>query len=347
LSLQNNFSNLQPNIILDAVEHFGFEVSGQCYPLNSYENRVFQVGLLDNKSVIAKFYRPNRWALETLQEEHAFSNQLAAAGVAVAANLRDLQGNTVHQIAGFYCSLQHKIIGREPELEDLDSLFQIGQVLGQLHQASASLYNAKNSMANNKISFKHRPVFDVQAMGHDNVAYLLAHVVSKKLSKKWLLKYQNITQQLLSAIAQCLPNDMSEHYIAAHGDCHLSNVLMSANGPVLLDFDDAMLAPAIQDVWMFLAGDKSQHQQQLSELIEGYEECIEFPHQQLSWIPALRALRVINYTAWLAKRWSDSAFVIAFPWFNSEEFWMQHVKELEGLLREFSVEKTHEANGNF
>ncbi|MEM5529506.1 serine/threonine protein kinase [Gammaproteobacteria bacterium AS21] len=343
--MQNNFSHLQPNIILDAVENFGFEVSGQSYPLNSYENRVFQVGLLDNKSVIAKFYRPNRWAIETLQEEHDFSNQLAAAGVAVAANLQDLQGNTVHQIEGFYCSLQHKIIGREPELEDLESLFQIGQVLGQLHQASARLYSANNT-ANNKISFKHRPVFDVQAMGQDNVTYLLANVVGKKLSKKWLAKYQSITQQLLAAITQCLPDDMSEHYIAAHGDCHLSNVLMSASGPVLLDFDDAMLAPPIQDVWMFLAGDKSQHQQQLSELIEGYEEYIEFPHQQLSWIPAMRALRVINYTTWLAKRWSDSAFPIAFPWFNSEDFWMQHVKELEGLLREFSVAKTIEANGN-
>jgi Ser/Thr protein kinase RdoA (MazF antagonist) len=320
--------------VLDAVENFGFEVSGQCYPLNSYENRVFQVGLLDGGFVIAKFYRPARWSLQAIEEEHSFSNKLCAAGACVAANLTDLQGNTVHVIDGFFCSLQKKVSGQVPELEDLDSLFQIGQALGQLHKVCKDLGDA-SSQSNNQSYFKHRCTNNVKAMGVDNITFLQQEILPNKLQKKWLLKYQNITQQLLIAIDACLPNEFEQSFMPIHGDCHLSNVLMAADGPVLLDFDDAMLGPAIQDVWMFLAGDKNQHQQQLSELIEGYEEYCEFPHEQLAWIPALRALRVINYTAWLAKRWQDPAFPIAFPWFNTTDFWMQHVKELQSLLGQF------------
>ncbi len=311
-----SFTNLQPDLVLDAVEAFGFEVNGRCYPLNSYENRVFQVGLEKGGQLIAKFYRPERWSLEQVLEEHAFNQFLIDHNISVGQSLNGSAQSSVLEMGGYYCSVQERVLGAVPELEDLDSLFQLGQLIGEMHKASQSW------------SFKRRNSYDVRAMGRENLNFL-----SQWIPKKHHVKYREVTGQLLKNIDDRLPADFESHFIAIHGDCHLSNVVMSENGPVLIDFDDVMMGPAIQDIWMFLAGDNNR--KQLSELIDGYEESTEFPHYQLSWIPALRALRVINYNAWLAKRWSDPAFPKAFPWFNTEDFWAGHIKELESFLIAF------------
>lgn len=309
------FSQLYPDLVLDAVEAFGCEVSGQSYPLNSYENRVFQVGLQAGGSVVAKFYRPQRWSIAQIREEHAFTAHLQGRGVAVAEQLKTDKGESVLEINGFYCSLQPKIMGREPELEDLESLFQIGQAIGKMHLEARDY------------AFSCRGVLNVSEMGEKNTEYLL----EKWLPVKERGSYEKQAERLIRAINQRLPSDFVTQFIAAHGDCHLSNVLLTGDTPVLLDFDDAMMAPAVQDLWMFLPGQASDHRRQLSELIEGYEEFLGFPEEQLNWIPVLRSLRVINYTAWLAKRWEDPAFPRAFPWFNSQGFWQQHIKELNRL----------------
>jgi Ser/Thr protein kinase RdoA (MazF antagonist) len=311
-----SFTNLHPDVVLDAVEAFGYEVNGRCYPLNSYENRVYQVGLETGGQLIAKFYRSNRWSLDQISEEHAFNQFLFKKSVSVGQSLEGHNDSCVLEIGGFYCSIQERILGSVPELEDLDSLYQLGQLIGEVHKTSKSW------------SFKKRNQFNVQAMGRENYQYL-----SNWLPKKQQSLYQKVMMQLFDKIENCLPADFESHFIAIHGDCHLSNVVMSDAGPVLIDFDDVMMGPAIQDIWMFLAGEN--HHQQLSELIDGYEESIEFPHEQLAWIPALRALRVINYSAWLAKRWSDPAFPKAFPWFNTEDYWTQHIKELQNLVLAF------------
>lgn len=308
-----DFKQLQPDLILDAAEAFGFEVSGQYYPLNSYENRVYQVGIEPRGQLIAKFYRPDHWCEAQIIEEHEFTKFLASKGVKVVNTLCSQTGSSLLEVEGFYASVQEKIIGPVPELEDLDSLYQLGQLIGKMHQASRDW------------QFKKRQQLSVTRMGRDNVKYLLNGWVGKKQQ----LIYQSIATELLAAIDKCLPENFEQHFIAVHGDCHLANVVMSEEGPVLLDFDDAMMAPAIQDIWMFLAGENNRHQ--LAELIDGYEESLDFPRNQLLWIPALRALRVINYTAWLAKRWGDPAFPTAFPWFNTEDFWIQHCQELQAL----------------
>jgi len=334
--MQVDFSQLQPDLVLDLVESYGYEVSGQSYPLNSYENRVFQVGLEEGGSVIAKFYRPQHWSTQQILEEHSFADKLFKAGVPIAENILNTNGQSVIELAGYLCSLQQKVIGRVPELDDLDSMFQLGQLIGSMHAQGKDLH------------FKHRRSFDIVRMGCTGSAYLAENWIPKKLQGR----YTSIIMQLLSAIANCLPDDFDSHFIAAHGDCHLSNVLMSRDGPVMLDFDDCMMAPAVQDIWMFLAGDQQQQKKQLSELIEGYEESAEFPHYQLEWIPAMRALRVINYTAWLARRWSDPAFPLAFPWFNTEDYWLQHLKQLQQLVNDFNAEQfsakgSGEVSGNY
>jgi len=331
--MPRSFSELQPNMVLDAVEAFGIEVSGHCYPLNSYENRVFQVGIEDGAPVIAKFYRPGRWSLEQIKEEHRFGEILSEAAVDTAISLVTASGESVIDFAGFYCCVQQKIMGRMPEVDNFDNLFQLGQIIGQMHAATSDY------------PLTVRQIFDPKAMGIDNASFL----ATNWLPKKQLPLYQKTVAELVQKIGQCLPPNFSASFTTIHGDCHLSNVLMTDSGPVLLDFDDVMTGPVIQDLWMFLAGDKVQQQQQLSELIEGYQESLEFPAEQLAWIPALRALRVINYTAWLAKRWGDPAFPLAFPWFNTEDFWIAHIKELQQLSKDFDAgfELKPRAGGNF
>ena len=211
--------------------------------------------------------------------------------------------------------MQKKILGRAPELDSFENLYELGKMLGSLHEASSGF------------CFEKRAHYNVNEMGRKNVKYLSENWLGAKNSTQ----YSKTCSRLIGSIHQALSTGFEESFISIHGDCHLSNILMSHDGPVLLDFDDAMMGPAIQDVWMLLAGDESQYTKQLSELIDGYEEFIEFPRCQLKWVPALRALRVINYTAWLAKRWSDPAFPKAFPWFNTESFWLEHINELQQL----------------
>jgi len=331
--MSRSFSDLQPDMVLDGVEAFGVEVSGHCYPLNSYENRVFQVGVEGGAAVIAKFYRPERWSKAQIQEEHDFAAKLGAAGISTAKNLVTAEGETIVETAGFHCSVQQKIMGRMPEIDNFDNLYQLGQIIGEMHAATGNHpLTARNT-------------FNPQYMGSDNADFLAANW----LPKKHLALYKKSVAQLLGCIDKCLPNDFSDSFMSIHGDCHLSNVLMTHSGPVLLDFDDVMSGPAMQDLWMFIGGDQVQQRQQLSELMEGYQESGEFPQQQLAWIPALRALRVINYTAWLAKRWADPAFPLAFPWFNAEDFWLQHIKELQQLVKDFAVEvnASPRRGGNF
>ena len=328
-----SFADLQPDTVLDAVEAFGVQVSGHCYPLNSYENRVFQVGVEGGSPVIAKFYRPGRWSREQIQEEHDFTAKLLSKGVSTAKNLNTQSGESIIEWKGFFASVQEKVLGRIPEVDNFDNLYQLGQVVGQMHAAIGNQ------------SLKARSTYEPQIMGSDNVDYLSASWIPKKMQTG----YRKAADQLLQKIANCLPANFNQSFITIHGDCHLSNVLMAEDTPVLLDFDDVMAGPAVQDLWMFLAGSSTLQSQQLSELLEGYQESLEFDLKQLSWIPALRSLRVINYTAWLAKRWNDPAFKLAFPWFNSEDFWVQHIKELEQLTKGFNEvsEQLSKRGGNY
>lgn len=311
---------LTPDIVIDAVESTG-RLSDACIlALNSYENRVYQVGIEESEPVIAKFYRPNRWSVEQILEEHEFTRQLFELEIPVVPPLIiDGQSDTptLAHFNDFYFAIYPRQGGRAPELDNLDHLYRLGQAIGRIHAAGAAY------------PFKHRVPFTVQAFGYDNVAYLLKN---NFIPSDLVPAYQSIAAEVLAEIERNHPESKKFQQISLHGDCHPGNVLWRNDKPHFVDFDDAMTGPAIQDLWMLLSGDRLNKQKQLSEIIEGYEMFYPFDVRELKLIESLRAMRVLNYSAWLAKRWDDPAFPKSFPWFNTPRYWSEHVLELKELL---------------
>jgi Ser/Thr protein kinase RdoA (MazF antagonist) len=325
LSLESNIKDhpyqlLTPDVVIDAVESTGRFSDARILALNSYENRVYQVGLDEGEPVIAKFYRPDRWTVEQIIEEHQFTQQLYDLEIPVVPPLRiDEQSTTptLSRFSNFYFSIYPRQGGRAPELDNLDHLHQLGQFIGRIHAVGAG------------VTFKHRIALKVQAFGYDSVAFLLENGFIPGDVRP---AYEAIVNEVLAAIEQNSPESNEYNAISLHGDCHPGNVLWRDDRPHFVDFDDAITGPAIQDLWMLLSGDTPNKQRQLSEIIEGYEIFREFDLRELKLIEPLRALRVLNYNAWLANRWDDPAFPMSFPWFNTPRYWSEHILELKELL---------------
>jgi Ser/Thr protein kinase RdoA (MazF antagonist) len=314
------YQRLTPDAVIEAVESTGRHSDARVLALNSYENRVYQVGLDDAEPVIAKFYRPNRWTVEQILEEHQFTQQLYDLEIPVVPPLvidADSVAPTLSRFDLFYFSIFPRQGGRAPELDNLDHLHQLGQFIGRIHVVGASF------------TFKHRISLSVRAFGHNSVAYLLENDFIPKDVRP---AYESIVAEVLAAIEQNSPESTEFDRISLHGDCHPGNVLWRDDRPHFVDFDDAITGPAIQDLWMLLSGDYSNKQRQLSEIIEGYEVFRAFDLRELRLIEPLRAMRVLNYNAWLAKRWHDPAFPMSFPWFNTPRYWSEHILELKELL---------------
>ncbi len=312
------FANLTPDTVLDAVESLGYPCDARIYPLNSYENRVYQVGIEGAKPLVAKFYRPGRWSPEQIQEEHQFSLQLAAASVPVVPPVVQ-GGESLFEFAGYCFALYPRSTGTPIALDDDDHLYALGQAIGQMHQQERPLFQA-------------RATLNVQADGAVGRDYLLANAW---LPKALAAEYTDITEQILAAIIAAFA---SVPYVTRplHGDFHAGNVLWQ-DGPQVVDFDDALNGPAVQDLWMLLSGSPAAQRLQLEQVLEGYEEHCTFDDRELALIPSLRALRLMNYSAWLARRWEDAAFVKAFPWFNGQGYWASHVKQLTEALKEIQT----------
>ena len=314
------YQRLTPDVVIEAVESTGRSSDARILALNSYENRVYQVGIDEEVPVVAKFYRPERWSVEQIIEEHQFTQQLYDEEIPVVPPLiinTDATTPTLCQYDLFQFAIYPRQGGRAPELDNLDHLHQLGQFIGRIHQVGAS------------ISFKYRIGLSVKAYGHDSVAYLLEHdIIPGELRPA----YASITSEVLAAIEQNSPESDSYTRISLHGDCHPGNVLWRDDRPHFVDFDDAITGPAIQDLWMLLSGDYANKQRQLSEIVEGYEVFRPFDLRELRLIEPLRAMRVLNYNAWLAKRWHDPAFPMSFPWFNTPRYWSEHILELKELL---------------
>jgi len=311
------YAQLTPDCVLDALSSTGLWPDGRLQALGSYENRVYQACLDDGSKVVAKFYRPGRWNAAQIAEEHDFSRQLVQAEVPVVAPL-ELQGSTLHQHAGFAFSVSPWRGGRTPELDDWDTLEWIGRFLARLHSVGAQQ------------DFVHRPTLDAQQMGTAPLQWLLAHGdIPPHVRPRWQAACEAALAMARDALAQT-----PLHAIRLHGDCHPGNILWTPvddngqGGPHFVDLDDARMGPAVQDLWMLLSGDRRQRSQQLSTLVEGYEQLRDFDRRELRLIEPLRTLRLIHYSAWLAQRWQDPAFPRAFPWFGTEAYWLEQTSIL-------------------
>jgi Ser/Thr protein kinase RdoA (MazF antagonist) len=306
------FDVLTPDTIIDAVEAAGYVSDARLLALNSYENRVYQVGIEDEEPLIVKFYRPGRWNEEQLHEEHAFSAELLEAEIPVVAPLVNDRGETVHRWAGLLYTLFPRRGGHAPEFDNMDNLLVLGRTLGRIHAIGATK------------PFAHRPGMDARAIIQESRALLPRNFIAEDLCTPYLSLLADIELKLLPIFDEIEGSDC----IRVHGDCHGGNILWRDDTAHFVDLDDCMRAPAIQDLWMFLSGERHEQELQLGEVIAGYEEFFEFEPRQLRWIETLRTLRIIRYAAWLARRWDDPAFPMAFPWFASPRYWSDHILEL-------------------
>jgi Ser/Thr protein kinase RdoA (MazF antagonist) len=280
--------------------------------LNSYENRVYQMGVEDTVPVVVKFYRPGRWSDTAILEEHAFTLELAAREIPVVAPLV-LNGATLHAHAGFRFAVYPKQGGRMPEFDRADTLLRMGRFLGRIHAVGAQAV------------FSHRPTLDLESFGFASRDFLRA---GKWLPTDLLAAWDSVVDHALSSVAHCYERAGKVHAIRLHGDCHAGNVLWTEGGPHFVDFDDSRMGPAVQDLWMLLSGEREEQQAQLTEILTGYEDFAEFDSRELHLVEALRTLRLIHYAAWLARRWDDPAFPAAFPWFNTQQYWQARILEL-------------------
>lgn len=306
------FERLTPSFLMDAVETLGFWCDGRTFPLNSYENRVYQVGIEEKEPLIAKFYRPQRWSREQILEEHNFCFELAEQELPIVTPLKNEEGNTLFDYNGFMFSLFPRKGGHAPELDNMDNLFILGRLLGRMHQVGAVK------------PFEHRPAITTQSFGHDSVEFISQNFIPRELKPA----YESICHDLLQAIEEISAECGEIKKIRVHGDCHSGNMLWRDDAPHFVDFDDARMAPAMQDIWMLLSGDRHEQTAQLSEIVDGYNEFNDFKVNELRLIEVLRTLRIMHYSAWLARRWEDPAFPHSFSWFNTERYWGEHILEL-------------------
>jgi Ser/Thr protein kinase RdoA (MazF antagonist) len=308
------FQNLTPDLIMNAIETTGRRCDGRLLALNSFENRVYQVGIEDAAPIVAKFYRPGRWSDAAINEEHEFCAELVRAEVPVVAPLDLGKGRTLTKAQGFRFALYTKCPGRAPELDDDDTLERLGRFVARIHAVGSTR------------AFKHRPQVDVSSYGDTPLAFLLA---SDLIPEHLTEPYAAAAQHALERIRAGFERAGSVRRIRLHADCHAGNVLWTEDGPHFVDFDDTRSGPAIQDLWMLLSGDRDAMTRQLAIVMQGYRMFREFDATELLLMESLRTLRMMHYAAWLAERWADPAFPAAFPWFGTQRYWQDQVLALK------------------
>ncbi|MCX7150308.1 MAG: serine/threonine protein kinase [Rhodocyclales bacterium] len=306
------FAGLNPERILDAVESLGYRSDGRLMALNSYENRVWQIGIEDAAPVIAKFYRPGRWSDAQIGEEHVFTAAMLADELPVVAPLV-IAGKTLFVLGGFRFSVFPQQGGRAPEFAEPPILEWMGRLMARIHTVGA------------REPFSVRETLDIKNFGIESRDWLLANqVIPPELESVW----QGVADQALEGVRHCFARAGDVQQLRLHGDCHAGNVLWTQDGPHFVDFDDARMGPAIQDLWMLLSGDAEEMGRQFGHVLAGYETFREFDDRELQLIEALRTLRLMHHSAWLARRWNDPAFPAAFPWFATNRYWEERILEL-------------------
>ena len=309
------YDSLTPDCVVDCLESIGLVSDLRLLALNSYENRVYQVGIEGADPVILKFYRAERWTDAQILEEHAFAQELADHEISVVAP-ESIVGETLHHVLGQRFSVFKRRGGYPPELDNLDHLYRLGQTLGRIHRVGGAT------------SFLHRRALSPTRMATESRLFVETDFVPVELQSAYRTLAHDCDQAATEILSAMTINDLQR----VHGDCHVGNILWRDDTPHFVDLDDCISGPVVQDIWMFLNGDRNQRELQLAEFIEGYEEFNDFDVRQLSWIEALRTLRIMHHAAWLARRWSDPAFPKAFPWFGQQRFWADHILELREQL---------------
>lgn len=308
------YETLDPAVILDAVESVGFRCTGSLQALNSYENRVYQLGIEDADPLIAKFYRPGRWSDDSILEEHQFALELVQHEIPVVAPWVNPTNKTLHFYQDFRYSLFPRWGGRALELDSYEQLAWMGRFLGRMHAVSACR------------PFQYRQKIDVQVQGYSSVTYLLEN---NFIPPQYKTNYEQTVKTALQKVEQCFKVVGSVDYIRLHGDVHQGNILWSDAGPHIVDLDDCLMGPAVQDMWMLLScGDDEHVKAQIHHLLYGYHEFYDFNHRELYLIEALRTLRMLYYSAWVARRWEDPTFPLNFPWFNTDHYWQEQIVNL-------------------
>ena len=329
------YAGLGPDTVLDALDAVGLRGDGRLIQLNSYENRVFQVFLEDGRVVVAKFYRPGRWSDAQILEEHGFASELAEHEIPVSAAW-PLQVDTKARDAGltrllgtslasfdtaqgsFRFCVSQRVAGRAPELEDIGTLTWIGRFIGRMHAVGATT------------SFQQRQSLNVQAFGRASRDWLIAQdIIPPDAATTWA----RVASEALDAAQAAFDAGSPPRQLRLHGDCHLGNVLWADDGPHFVDLDDAVNGPATQDLWMLLSGDRASMTRQLSAVLEGYESFMDFDWRELRLIEPLRTLRIIHHSAWIARRWADPAFPVAFPWFENPSYWAEQTTRLREQIK--------------
>jgi Ser/Thr protein kinase RdoA (MazF antagonist) len=309
------YYKLDPDTVIDAIESSGLHCDGRLLALNSYENRVYQVGLEDETPVIAKFYRPGRWSDEQILEEHQFSLEIAEAEVPLIPPML-INGETLLHHEGFRFSLFERRGGHAPELDRKDPREWVGRFMGRLHAVGASR------------SFEHRPALTPERFGRESIETILK---DNLLPAHLETAFSTLAEDLMTAIDAAYARTGAVNNIRLHGDCHPGNILWR-DGPFFVDMDDCQSGPAIQDLWMLLSGDNDEMGAQLKDVLDGYREFYHFNLVELNLVEALRTLRMLHHSAWLARRWEDPAFPIAFPWFGEPRYWEEMVLSLREQL---------------
>jgi Ser/Thr protein kinase RdoA (MazF antagonist) len=309
------YYKLDPDTVISAIESTGLICDGRQLALNSYENRVYQVGLEEALPVVAKFYRPGRWTDEQILEEHEFSAEIVEAEIPLVPPMV-INGQTLHQHDGFRFAVFERRGGHAPEMERKDTRLWLGRFMGRLHAVGASK------------PFKVRPALTPERFGRESIETIL--------KDNWLpahieTAFSTLATDLMTSIEAAYERAGDVENIRLHGDCHQGNILWR-DGPFFVDLDDCQSGPAIQDLWMLLSGEPPEMALQLKDVLDGYKEFHHFRHAEIQLIEALRTLRMLHHSAWLARRWEDPAFPIAFPWFGEPRYWEDMVLSLREQL---------------
>jgi Ser/Thr protein kinase RdoA (MazF antagonist) len=318
------YYRLDPDTVIRAVESTGLVCDGRLLALNSYENRVYQVGIEAQLPVVAKFYRPGRWSDEQILEEHEFSAEIAAAEIPLIAPMTHA-GTTLHFFEGFRFALFERRGGHAPELDRKDTRLWLGRFLGRMHAVGASK------------AFAYRPALTPQRYGHESIATILE---GQWLPPHIAPAFESLAADLMTTVEAAYQRCGKLTQIRLHGDCHPGNILWR-DGPFFVDMDDCQTGPRVQDLWMLLSGEQDEMAAQMHDLLEGYTAFHPFRHVELQLIEALRTLRMLHHAAWLARRWEDPAFPIAFPWFGEPRYWedlVLNLREQLGAMQEPGLE---------
>ena len=319
------YQNLQPDDILETLDELGFDCNGRILALNSYENRVYKVGTGEKDSIVAKFYRPGRWSDAAIVEEHEFARELAEHDIPVVAPLR-IDGSSLHRRGPFRLAVYPCEGGRAPELDNTEHLEQLGRFVARIHLVGESA------------EFEHRPAIDIDSYGNESIEFLLSNgFIPADLEAS----YESVARLVIEGVEAAGARTGEFDVLRLHADFHPGNVLVAGEQFHIVDLDDARSGPAVQDLWMFMSGDREEQIPQLAALLDGYQEFRNFDARELHLVEALRSLRIMHYAAWLGRRWEDPAFKQAFPWFDTPRYWDEHMlalREQVALMQEPPLE---------